>query len=186
MKPIEVPDAKGCVGRTGEPYLREMWQWKETDDRCRIDRYATGKEIVLVCRVPKIRKKEKVTKETRRRRKQRCGVVVGEVRRMLSEEHRLTEAEVNDYDKMVQDMYANYAEMPDKDRVAEIAYQALLHMDCNVMSDKQVQTLLNAAKHPFLSGREVKFLCFLRLSIAICLFFWALVAEKEEAAHSGS
>eukprot|EP00808_Paulinella_micropora_P026976 g70605.t1 len=125
------------------------WQW------CRGEK---GKEIVLVCRVPKIRKEAKVSKQTRRQRKQRCVAVVGEVRRMLGEEHRLTEAEVNDYDhEMVQEMYANYAALPDEKGIADIAYQALMHIDCNVMSDKQVRTLLRAVQHPFLSGQKVSF-----------------------------
>eukprot|EP00808_Paulinella_micropora_P001949 g48880.t1 len=56
---------------------------------------------------------------------------------------------------MVQEMYANYAALPDEKEIADIAYQALLHMDFNVMSDKQVQTLLRAVKHPFLSGQNL-------------------------------
>eukprot|EP00808_Paulinella_micropora_P003831 g42679.t1 len=127
----------------------EVWTSK-----CRIDKYVTGKDIVLVCRVPKIRKEEKVPKQTRKQRKQRCGAVVGEIRRMLGEEHRLTEAEVNDYDEMVKDMYKSYAAMPDEKQIENLAYQALLHMDCNVMSNKQVSALLHAVKHPFLSGQQ--------------------------------
>ena len=126
----------------------------------------------LTCRVPKPRKKAQVKKRAMMLRKRRIAKAKAIVGQLLGEAHGFTDAEVEECTLQYMNLAKTLVVKPGEDRQAAIATQTLLHMDCNVMSDKQVTNLLRATEHPWLTGAKV-IICPLS-PLFSCLFCFSL------------